>query len=81
MNYKYFLIIVSFFLSTNLTAKNQMSYYNSRFVRNEKNYFTVQIASYPQNEIQKALELFNRCKNEYFTYITEYHPSHDRIKY
>jgi hypothetical protein len=81
MNYKYFLIIVSFFLSTNLTAKNQMSYYNSKFVRNEKNYFTVQIASYPQNEIQKALELFNRCKNEYFTYITEYHHSHDCIKY
>lgn len=72
-----------FFFSANLLMANQsMSYFNSRIIKNEVEYFSVQVASHPIAEKEEALQLLNNLKSKgYFVFLTKFRPQNKREIY
>ena len=56
--------------------------YNSRILKNDKKYYTVQIASFPVSQKEKLFEMLNQFRDDNnISYYTEYRDPSTRQKY
>lgn len=82
MNFRFLYFLIFWFSAKLLIANQSIGHFNSRIIKNEVEYFSVQVASHPISEKEEALQLLSKMKERgYFVFLTTYRPENSKEIY
>ncbi len=75
MKLKILALIIFFSFESLSFAIQTMGYFNGRILKNEMEYFSIQVASFPLSEKEQSLQLYKKLKDQgYFVFLTKFRP-------